>query len=273
MTSPGRAGGPGGPSRTSQAVALIRSGMVRPHTPGGDPDAQARLCAGLRTVTLPAMQPSLTARTRFFDGQVLDAISAGLSQVVMLGAGYDDRALRFRSPGVRFFELDHPATQADKASRLAAIGVSREDRDDLVLAAADFTRDDVAAVLAACGHAAGLPSLFLCEGLLVYLDQPAIAGLLAGLRAAAAERSVLAVSLAVHPEGMNSARVLQAANAGRRTGHSEPWRTILPAGAQLGLLDQTGWHCTSRADAAELAPEVQPGRSLLVTARPGVPPG
>ena len=65
--------------------------------------------------------PSLAARTRFFDERVLEAISDGIGQVVILGAGYDDRALRFRSPGVRFFELDHPATQADKARRLRVI--------------------------------------------------------------------------------------------------------------------------------------------------------
>jgi methyltransferase (TIGR00027 family) len=238
--------------------------MTRPHTPGGDPQAQARLCAGLRTRPLPDMLASLTARTRFFDGQVLDAISAGLPQIVILGAGYDDRALRFRSPGVRFYELDHPATQADKASRLAAMGAGP---DGPVLAAADFTRADVAAVLAGCGHAVGQPSLFLCEGLLVYLDTEAITGLLAGLCAAAAAGSTLAASLAVHPDGLDSRQVLAAANSRRRTGQSEPWRTILPAAAHLGLLDRAGWQCTAAVDAAQLAPEAQPGRSLLVTAR------
>ncbi len=36
------------PSRTSQAVALIRAGLTRPHTPDGDPDAQRRLTDGFR---------------------------------------------------------------------------------------------------------------------------------------------------------------------------------------------------------------------------------
>lgn len=266
MSAPVRRGGPGagGSSRTSQAVALTRSGMARPHTPGGDPQAQARLCAGLRARPLPDMLPSLTARTRFFDSQVLDAISAGLPQIVIAGAGYDDRALRFRSPGMRFYELDHPATQADKASRLAALGAGT---DGPVLAAADFTLDDVAEVLAGCGHAAGQPSLFLCEGLLVYLDTEAITGLLAGLRTAAAAGSTLAASLAVHPDGLDPERVLAAANARRRNAQNEPWRTILPSAAHLGLIDRAGWQCTAAIDAAQLAADVQPGRSLLVTAR------
>ena len=128
-------------------------------------------------------QAGIPPRTRFFDGQVLAAISAGIPQVVICGAGYDDRALRFRSPGVRFFELDHPATQADKARRLRDMGA---DLRGVALAAADFRDDDVAAVLAAAGHDASQPTLFLCEGLLIYLDAPVITRLLAGLCSRAA---------------------------------------------------------------------------------------
>jgi methyltransferase (TIGR00027 family) len=252
-----------GPSRTSQAVALTRSDLTRPHTPDGDPGAQRKLCAGMRTVSVPGLLPSLAARTRFFDEQVLAAISAGVRQIVILGAGYDDRALRFRSPGVRFFELDHPATQADKASRLQAIDKGTE---RLALVPADFRHDDVAAVLDACGHDAGQMSLFICEGLLVYLDQPTVVRLLTGLRAVAADHSTLAASLATHPEGMNSERVAEMANARRRTGEIEPWRTILPASAHLGLLAGAGWQVTSHIDAVQLDAGARPGRSLLVTA-------
>jgi methyltransferase (TIGR00027 family) len=109
------------PSRTSQAVALVRAQMPRPSSPEGDPDAQELLCRGMRPTSAYRLRPQILARTRFFDDQVMGAISAGVSQVVICGAGYDDRALRFRSTGVRFFELDHPATQTDKARRLRAI--------------------------------------------------------------------------------------------------------------------------------------------------------
>ena len=142
--------GPGSPSRTSQAVALTRAGMSRPHTGQGDPGAQRRLCEGMTPIRRP--RPGIWARTRFFDDQVLAAVRAGVPQVVICGAGYDDRALRFRSPGVRFFELDHPATQADKARRLRAMGA---DLRSVVLAAADFRDDDAPAVLASAERASG----------------------------------------------------------------------------------------------------------------------
>jgi methyltransferase (TIGR00027 family) len=246
-------------------VALTRAELTRPHTPGGDPDAQQRLCAGMRGASLPRLRPSLAARTRFFDDRVLAAISAGVRQVVILGAGYDDRALRFRAGGVRFFELDHPATQADKGRRLRSL---RTDIEHLTLAAADFRRGDAAAVLGACGHDAGQPSLFICEGLLVYLDQSTVARLLAGLRASAAAGSTLAASLAIHADGASSERVAAIANARRRTGDSEPWRTILPASAHLALVTGAGWQLTGSIDAAELDSDAAPGRSLLVTAAP-----
>jgi methyltransferase (TIGR00027 family) len=246
-------------------VALTRAGFDRPHTPGGDPAAQRRLCRGMRPGSAGELGPSLAARTRFFDERVLDAIGAGVRQVVILGAGYDDRALRFPAPGVRFFELDHPATQADKARRLRAM---RAGTTGPTLAPADFRHDDLAQILAACGHDASLPTLFLCEGLLVYLDQPTCVRLLAGLRARAGDGSTLAASLSVHGEGLDSARVAAVANGRRRAGQAEPWLTILPAPAHLDLLRQAGWSPADSVDAAQLAPEAIPGRSLLVTARP-----
>ena len=257
------------PSRTSQVVALTRATFSRPHTPDGDPRAQQRLCAGMRPVRagrLTSLQAHLAARTRFFDEQVLAAIGQGISQVVILGAGYDDRALRFRAPGVRYFEIDHPATQAYKRRRLARLAAGGSGP---VLGAADFRADDVAAVLAGCGHDAAAATLFLCEGLLVYLDAPVIIALLAGLRSRAAPGSILAASLAVHPADADTAAVLSAANARRRNGVTEPWVTILPAADHLDLLAAAGWVSDAALDDAELEPGVPARRSLLVTARPG----
>jgi methyltransferase (TIGR00027 family) len=248
---------------------VARAGFSRPHSEAGDPGAQLRLCAGMPRREIGGQTASLAARTRFFDERVLAAISAGTRQVVILGAGYDDRALRFRTAGVRFIEVDHPVTQADKARRLNTMNAA----DGPVLAAADFSQDDVASALAACGHAAGQATLFLCEGLLVYLDAPTCVRLLAGLRARAAAGSILAASLAVHRDGLDSALVVEVANARRRTTSvpdppAEPWVTILPAAAHLALVGRAGWEVAGSVDAAQLGTGAEPGRSLLITARP-----
>jgi O-methyltransferase involved in polyketide biosynthesis len=255
--------------------------MNRPHTEQGDPDAQRRLCEGMAPIRRP--RPGIWARTRFFDDQVLAAVAAGVPQVVICGAGYDDRALRFQSPGLRFFELDHPATQADKARRLGALGaVGALGALDVVgaagvlgglgvgppavvLAPADFRHDDTAAVLAAAGHDAARPTLFLCEGLLIYLDQPVVQRLLTVLRSRAAEGSSLAASLATHPDGLDSAQVAAELNAGRRHGQTEPWLTVRPAAAWRRLLAEAGWAVCSQADPRSGSDAE--GRSLLVVAR------
>ena len=43
-----------------------------------------------------------------------DAMSAGTEQVIMLGSGYDATSARWPPSPLRFFEVDHPETQARK---------------------------------------------------------------------------------------------------------------------------------------------------------------
>jgi len=79
---------------------------------------------------------------------------------------------------------------------------------------------------------------------------------------------VLAASLAIHADGLDSLAVLARANARRRTAAAEPWLTILPAVAQADLLARAGWQVTEMFDAADFGTGADPGRSLLMTARP-----
>lgn len=250
---------------TSQAVALTRAQLDRPHSVDGDPHAQNALCAGMGISPPEWLKPSIAARTRFIDTQVVRAIADGIRQVVICGAGYDDRALRFRTAGVRFIELDHPATQQDKVRLLGALGRAGA---DVTLASVDFRDDDVAAVLDRAGHSATEASLFVAEGLLVYLDQRVCERLIGALAERAAPGSVLAVSLATHADGYDSAEVVTSANNRRRTGAVEPWLTILPVAEHVTLLTDAGWRVTRTEWAAAAAADVSHGRrSLLVAAR------
>lgn len=209
------------------------------------------------------LREHLEARTAFFDRVVLEGLERGVDQVVIVGAGYDDRALRFRSPGVRFFEVDHPRTQADKRRRLRRFSEKLP-----ALVPVDLERDSIAAALAEAGHSETRPTLFICEGLLVYLGAEKITELLAGLAARAAPESELAASLATHEPGLPTHAVLEFANAARRTGRQEPWRTILPRDAHLDLLRNAGWVEAEVLDDADLRPNAPRGRSLLVRAHP-----
>ena len=163
----------GQPSLTARGVALARSRLSRPQTAEGDPSAELRLYAGLLAIDAPgsarhdrprerASDPSsshrrfnIAERTAFIDEETLGAVTGGIGQVVLVGAGYDGRSLRFRRSGVRFFELDHPATQADKRRRLEALGVPL---DNLTFVEIDLMSDRVDVALARAGQSDVRPS-------------------------------------------------------------------------------------------------------------------
>jgi methyltransferase (TIGR00027 family) len=182
----------GSPSATARAVAQVRAAMDRPVTARGDGEIERQLVERFPGDRRSPMADLLERRTRWFDAVTLRAVEGGISQVVIVAAGYDCRALRFRTSGVRFIELDHPSTQSDKRRILDDMSV---DVADVGYAAADFVVDDVGAALAAAGHDADEATLFLVEGLLIYLPEQVIVSLLTALRARATPTSQLAVSI------------------------------------------------------------------------------
>jgi O-methyltransferase involved in polyketide biosynthesis len=124
-------------------------------------------------------------------------------------------------------------------------------------------------VLHGVGHDASLPTLFICEGLLVYLDRGTCHALLAALARRAAAGSALVVSMATHADGLDSREVASAANARRRTGDAEPWQTILPVAEHVALVEQAGWTVTTTQWSPGPATDVMHGRqSLLAVAEP-----
>ena len=207
----------------------------------GDPGADERLArdvAGTARVERGGrMVRYLAARTTFFDRVVVLALDRGCPQVVIAAAGYDGRALRYAKPGVRWFELDHPATQADKRERLDHIGVGTRHAS---FVAADFAVDPIASALTGAGHEAGRSTLFLCEGVAVYLERHVLERLLRELRAVAAPASRLAISLSVSTgaAGLAARRGLFRAAVAAM---GEPARTTLTADEVGPMFAATGW--------------------------------
>jgi methyltransferase (TIGR00027 family) len=245
---------------------MMRAEMTRPSSRWGDPGAQRALVTGMRPASVASLGPHLAARTAFIDGQVVRAIDRGVTPVVILGAGYDDRALRFRTPGVGFYEVDHVVTHADKRRRLESMA---SDQSDLRLVAADFGADPVDRRLAAAGHDPRRSSVFVCEGLLVYLEEPTIVSLLSTLRSMAPVGSCLVATLAIHADGLRTEDVLLSANAARPNSAAEPWLTILTVDASAQLLTRSGWQTAETTDDVVLGDDAAPRRSINVVAMPG----
>lgn len=198
--------------------------MDRPVTVEGDGEIERQLVERFPSDRRSPMADLLERRTQWFDSVTLQAVEGGIRQVVIVAAGYDCRALRFRTSGARFIELDHPATQADKRRILDDM---RADVADVAFAAADFTVDDVGAALAAAGHDADAATLFLVEGLLIYLPEPVIFSLLTALRARATPTSQLAVSISRGGSPEFQARVAAVGEHARSSFNEDEARLLL----------------------------------------------
>ena len=112
-----------------------------------------------------------SARQTFLDA-VVERTLPHISQFVILGAGFDTRAYRLPpGAGVRSFEVDAPRTQAVKRDMLQKAGV---DASRVTFASADFEKEDWLARLVASGFDPSRPALFLWEGVMMYLDRPAV---------------------------------------------------------------------------------------------------
>lgn len=116
----------------------------------------------------------MIVRTRFIDEALARAVGAGVTQVVILGAGFDTHAYRCRDllAGVRVFEVDRPATQALKKQRVNA--VLGGPPDNLVYVPIDFAHQDLATVLAEHGHDVTQRTFFILEGVTMYLQEGAV---------------------------------------------------------------------------------------------------
>jgi methyltransferase (TIGR00027 family) len=117
------------------------------------------------------VQYQASARQTFFDG-VVERYVAGITQFVILGAGFDTRAYRLpKEARVRSFEVDAPRTQAVKRELLNKTGI---DSTGVTFVSADFEKEDWLARLVQTGFDPGKPALFIWEGVIHYLDREAV---------------------------------------------------------------------------------------------------
>jgi methyltransferase (TIGR00027 family) len=241
-------------------VASYRLGFTRVPAPYGEAAADEALAADVaagQEAGTGRMREHLDARTRFFDRVVVEAIDGGVRQIVLGAAGYDGRAFRYAKPGVRWFEVDLPATQRDKRERLDRLGIAAR---QVRFVEADFTRDPVAERLTAAGLDPGQVSLFLLEGVAAYLELAVIERVLRQFRQVARTGSRLAMSVSRSGTPGEARSRFQAAVAAL----GEPARSTLEADEATELLGRTGWQVTARDDADD--PEAAGRRERLRSA-------
>lgn len=215
LTTPLVALEPGLPSKTAVYIAAARAiGAKNPDRAQRNPDYLAIKFLGPRERAILPDYPmsaldldykaairripnvsnvaTQVTRTKFFDAALLDALHQGIRQVVVLGAGFDSRGYRFASRlnGVRFIEVDEPATQAYKKRRVIEILGRLPAHVSYV--PMDFTKDRLLNQLATAGYSEREKAFVLWEGVTVYLPEPAVLDTLHFVRDHAAPGSLLA---------------------------------------------------------------------------------
>jgi methyltransferase (TIGR00027 family) len=128
----------------------------------------------MRRMFPPGIYEYVLARTKVMDSAFLDALETGFKQIVLLGAGFDTRALRFANcnRGTKVIELDVAVTQQPKIEILRRKNIRLP--QELVFASIDFDKEDMFYVLANAGYQPGEKSLFLWEGVTMYLSAQAV---------------------------------------------------------------------------------------------------
>jgi methyltransferase (TIGR00027 family) len=118
-----------------------------------------------------AFRAFMAARSRYAEDELARAVAHGVRQYVVLGAGLDTFAYRNPHPGLRVFEVDHPATQAWKREQLQAAGIAIPAA--LTFVPVDFERETLAGGLGQAGFDFSAAAVFSWLGVTPYLTRDA----------------------------------------------------------------------------------------------------
>lgn len=136
----------------------------------------------LERLLIPGITLHYVFRKRGIEDYVIRQLNEGVVQVINLGAGLDTLAYRLspKYPAVTFIEIDHPATQTLKSQFLKE---AKQSLTNLHYLPIDFTQQTLEAELSR--FAAFSPqkaTLFICEGVLMYLTETQVIALFASLK-------------------------------------------------------------------------------------------
>ncbi|MDC7125263.1 MAG: SAM-dependent methyltransferase [Spirochaetales bacterium] len=112
----------------------------------------------------------IVARTKYFDEIFQRVLRESVEQIVIFGAGFDSRGIRFldADTSTRLFELDAPFTQEDKIKQFQKRGITVPENVKLI--PIDFSKESFKTKLLEAGFAPEKKTFFIMEGLTMYLD-------------------------------------------------------------------------------------------------------
>lgn len=205
---------------------------------------------------------SIVVRARFVEDLVMEEISRGVGQYVLLGAGLDTFALRRPDLAGRLgiFEIDRSGPQTWKRQRLIELGLGVP--ENLRLVPVDFEAGESwVQKLAAGGFDTGKPAVVASTGVSMYLTRDAN---LATMRqiAAFAPGTTFVMSFIGPIELIDPAERsgVEAAMKGARAG-GNPWLSFFTPDQALALAREAGFKNARHVSAAELNARYFPDRA------------
>lgn len=235
---------PGRPSATAFRVAMRRAAHQVLDEPRVLEDPVAlRIIGSARAGSLRSdrktydstfarrLRAFLVARSRCAEDALAEAVAAGVTQYVILGAGLDTFAYRSPFPAgtLRVFEVDHPETQAWKLELLRKTGIAIPDGATFV--PVDFAAQALGERLVESGFDVALPAFYSWLGVTMYLEHEAVLSTLRWIATATPKGGGIVFDYAIAPTLLNwFERWVFRAMARRVAAVGEPWRaTFVPA--------------------------------------------
>jgi methyltransferase (TIGR00027 family) len=141
-------------------------------------------------ITIPGILLHYALRKKCIRELVRSALSTGVAQVVILGAGFDPLSseLQREFPTAAFWEIDHPATQRHKVRACSEIGIERVHFVAVDLSAAGLERE----ALTSIGFDPARRTFWIAEGLLMYFTADIVSSLMKTLSTLSAPGSEFA---------------------------------------------------------------------------------
>ena len=223
-------------------AGLLRKGLFR------------ATCHLLERATLPGTCLHFALRKRALRVHARAAMAAGCRQVVVLGAGLDTLCMELLAdyPALCCIEIDHPASQAVKRRAAGAGGRG------VHYLGADLAQQPLAPLLASCpAFRAGVPTLFVAEGLLMYVPLDAVAALFGQMAVAAPACSAAFTWLEPQADGRPNFSRPSALVDGWLKLRGEPFLSGVARGELAGFLRAAGFVLDGVSDSVDQLGEAQ----------------
>jgi methyltransferase (TIGR00027 family) len=259
-------------SRTAEIVCALRA--VESRRPAGrrlidDPHAHrfvttrmyrllcgSRITAALTRRAFDRLYPGYLAivllRNRCHEQLVADALSDGVRQIVLLGAGFDSTALRLDLLDATVYEVDAAPTQRVKRAVIERAGLAARSRTRYV--ECDFERDSLPDRLVAHGYDPHAPALIVWWGVSFFLTRDAVCATIADVASLTAPGSRFAFDY-VHASVVDGTTAFPGALRARAAviRRGEPYRFGLSPEQAPGFVRSYGFSVEDNLSIPDLA--------------------